>query len=415
MVRSRPGRDVAIAALLGAEEFGFATAPLIALGCIMMRKCHLNTCPVGIATQDPALRKKFTGSPEHVVNYLFMVAKELRMIMAELGFKTVNDMVGRVDALYVDAAVDHWKAKGLDLTQLLTPAEKPSEFLGSYAIHEQDHQLGRAIDNELMELALPAIRSGEKLYDELTIVNTNRVVGAMLSNLIIREVGPDMLPDETLHFKFHGSAGQSFGAWLAKGVTLEVEGDANDFVGKGLSGGRIVIYPPKESPFKAEEQILIGNVVLYGATSGECYFRGVAAERFCVRNSGASAVVEGVGDHGLEYMTGGRAVILGPTGRNFAAGMSGGIAYVWDPQDAFSRQCNMEMVELETLSADEADQAEDIAELKALIEKHHHYTGSPVARRVLDNWAQSLKEFVKVMPTDYKRVLEERRTAVSAG
>jgi len=406
----KTGRDVAIAALLGAEEFGFATAPLIALGCIMMRKCHLNTCPVGIATQDPELRKKFAGSPEHVVNYLFMVARELRLIMAELGFKTVNEMVGRVDALHVDAAVDHWKAKGLDLTGLLTPAEEPPEFLGSYAIHEQDHQLDRAIDNELMELALPAIRSGEKLYDELTIVNTNRVVGAMLSNLIIREVGPDMLPDETLHFKFHGSAGQSFGAWLAKGVTLEVEGDANDFVGKGLSGGRIVIYPPKESSFKAEENILIGNVVLYGATSGECYFRGVAAERFCVRNSGASAVVEGVGDHGLEYMTGGRAVILGPTGRNFAAGMSGGIAYVWDPQNAFARQCNMEMVELEAMVADE-----DIAELKALIEKHYNYTDSPVARRVLENWEQSLGQFIKVMPTDYKRVLESRRTAVSAG
>ncbi len=406
----KTGRDVAIAALLGAEEFGFATAPLIALGCIMMRKCHLNTCPVGIATQDPELRKKFAGSPEHVVNYLFMVAKELRSIMAELGFKTVNDMVGRVDALHVDAAVDHWKAKGLDLTELLTPAEEPAEFLGSYAIHDQDHQLDRAIDNELMELALPAIRSGQKLYDELTIVNTNRVVGAMLSNLIIREVGPEMLPDETLHFKFHGSAGQSFGAWLAKGVTLEVEGDANDFVGKGLSGGRIVIYPPKESPFKAEEQILIGNVVLYGATSGECYFRGVAAERFCVRNSGASAVVEGVGDHGCEYMTGGRAVILGPTGRNFAAGMSGGIAYVWDPEQAFARQCNMEMVELEAMDA-----PEDVAELKALIEKHYNYTESPVARQVLENWERSLGEFVKVMPTDYKRVLEARRTAVSAG
>jgi glutamate synthase (NADPH/NADH) large chain len=402
----KTGRDVAIAALLGAEEFGFATAPLIALGCIMMRKCHLNTCPVGIATQDPQLRAKFAGKPEHVVNYLFMVAKELRMIMAELGFRTVNEMVGRVDALHVDAAIDHWKAKGLDLTALLTPATKPPEFLGSYAIHKQDHGLEHAVDNELIELALPAIRSGEKLYDELTIVNTNRVVGAMLSNLIIREVGPDMLPDESLHFKFHGSAGQSFGAWLAKGVTLEVEGDANDYVGKGLSGGRIVIYPPAESPFKAEENILIGNVVLYGATSGECYFRGMAAERFCVRNSGASAVVEGVGDHGCEYMTGGRVVILGPTGRNFAAGMSGGIAYIWDPSRKFARQCNMEMVELEAIGA-----PGDIAELKSLIEKHHHYTGSPVARALLENWEQSLGDFVKVMPTDYKRVLEERHLA----
>ncbi|MEZ5552813.1 MAG: glutamate synthase large subunit [Pseudomonadales bacterium] len=405
----KTGRDVAIAALLGAEEFGFATAPLIALGCIMMRKCHLNTCPVGIATQDPALRRKFAGKPEHVVNYLFMVAKELRGIMAEMGFRTINEMVGRVDALEVNAAVDHWKARGLDLSSLLTPAKVPPEFLGSYAIHQQDHMLKSALDNELMELAEPAIARGEKVYDELTIVNTNRVVGAMLSNRIIREVGPQMLPDDTIHFKFHGSAGQSFGAWLAKGVTLEVEGDANDYVGKGLSGGRVVIYPPKDCLFKPEENILVGNVVLYGATSGECYLRGVAAERFCVRNSGASAVIEGVGDHGCEYMTGGRVVILGPTGRNFAAGMSGGMAYVWDPRRQFPRQCNMEGVELEAVEA-----SADIAELKTLIENHYRYTESSVARAVLDNWERSLREFVKVMPTDYKRVLEQR-DAVSAG
>jgi glutamate synthase (NADPH/NADH) large chain len=406
----KTGRDVAIAALLGAEEFGFATAPLIALGCIMMRKCHLNTCPVGIATQDPALRKKFAGKPEHVVNYLFMVAQELRMIMADLGFATVNEMIGRVDALNVDAALDHWKARGLDLTELLTAAEQPPEFLGAYAIHEQDHMLEHAIDNELMELALPAIRSGEKLYDELTIVNTNRVVGAMLSNLIIREVGPEMLPDDSLHFKLYGSAGQSFGAWLAKGVTLEVEGDANDYVGKGLSGGRVIIYPPRQSPFKAENNILIGNVVLYGATSGECYFRGVAAERFCVRNSGASAVVEGVGDHACEYMTGGRVVVLGATGRNFAAGMSGGVAYVWDPEGSFERHCNLEMVALESTEADE-----DVAELKGLIEQHLRYTESTVAQTILENWHAHVNEFVKVMPTDYKRVLEQRRIAASAG
>ena len=406
----KTGRDVAIAALLGAEEFGFATAPLIAMGCIMMRKCHLNTCPVGIATQDPELRKKFTGQPEHVVNYLFMVAKELRMIMAELGFKTVNDMIGRVDALEVSAAVDHWKASGLDLSAIIQPAAEPPEFLGSYAIHEQDHQLDRALDNELMALALPAIRAGEKLRDELTIVNTNRVVGAMLSNLIIREVGPQMLPDDTLHFKFYGSAGQSFGCFLAKGVTLEVEGDANDFVGKGLSGGKVIVYPPKNSQFKAEDNILIGNVVLYGATSGECYFRGVAAERFCVRNSGASAVIEGVGDHACEYMTGGRVVILGTTGRNFAAGMSGGIAYVLDPQQSFAERCNTEMVELESVV-----EPADIAELKTLIENHLRYTGSEVARRVLNDWDASLGKFVKVMPTDYKRVLEARNNAVSAG
>ncbi len=406
----KTGRDVAIAALLGAEEFGFATAPLIALGCIMMRKCHLNTCPVGIATQDPTLRKKFRGQPEHVVNYFFMVAKELRMIMAELGFRTIDEMVGRVDALDVKPAADHWKARGIDLSAILRKAEEPPEFLGSYAIHTQDHELDRALDNELIELAEPALKRGEKVYDELTIVNTNRVVGGMLSNRIIREVGPEMLPPESIHFKFHGSAGQSFGAWLARGVTLEVEGDANDYVGKGLSGGRVVIYPPRESVFKAEDNIIVGNVVLYGATAGECFFRGQAAERFCVRNSGAHAVVEGVGDHGCEYMTGGRVVILGPTGRNFGAGMSGGVAYIWDPHALFAPNCNMEMVELEELES-----AEEIEEVRGLVRRHADYTGSTVAQQVLANWDRAVKEFVKVMPTDYKRVLEAQKAAVSAG
>ncbi len=406
----KTGRDVAIAFLLGAEEIGFATAPLIALGCIMMRKCHLNTCPVGIATQDPDLRKKFSGSPEHVVNYLFMVAKELRLIMAQLGVRSVNEMIGRVDLLKTDTAIRHWKRSGLDLTAILQPATIPAEFLGAYAQHAQDHELDRALDNHLMTLAEPAIRQGETVRAEMPIVNTNRVVGAMLSNKIVREVGPQMLPDDTIHFKFYGSAGQSLGCWLARGVTLEVEGDANDFVGKGLSGGRVVIYPPVQSPFKAEENVLIGNVALYGATSGEAYFRGVAAERFCVRNSGASAVVEGVGDHGCEYMTGGRAVILGPTGRNFAAGMSGGIAYIWDPANTFAIQCNMEMVELERMESDE-----DIAELHRLISNHQNYTGSAVAERLLANWRQTLTEFVKVMPTDYKRVLLERKQQISAG
>ncbi len=406
----KTGRDVAIAALLGAEEFGFATAPLIALGCIMMRKCHLNTCPVGIATQDPTLRRKFRGQPEHVVNYLFMIARELRMIMAELGFRNVNEMIGRVDALEADKAVDHWKARGLDLSAILEPAKEPPEFLGSYAIHKQDHGLEKALDNQLIELAEPALKRGEKVYDEQIIVNTNRVVGGMLSNRIIREVGPDMLPHDTIHFKFHGSAGQSFGAWLAKGVTLVVEGDANDYVGKGLSGGRIVIYPPKESVFKPEDNIIVGNVVLYGATSGECFFRGQAAERFCVRNSGAHAVVEGVGDHGCEYMTGGRVVILGGTGRNFGAGMSGGIAYVWDPESRFAPNCNMEMVELEAL-----DIPEELDEVRSLIQRHADYTGSTVAQALLADWGRAARQFVKVMPTDFKRVLEERRAAVSAG
>ena len=406
----KTGRDVAIAAILGAEEFGFATAPLIALGCIMMRKCHLNTCPVGIATQDPELRKKFTGSPEHVVNYLFMVAKELRMIMADLGVRSLNEMVGRVDLLKTDEAINHWKADGVDLSTILAPAQIPNKFLGSFAIHDQDHELDKALDNQLIPLAEPALKTGAKVYAELPIINTNRVVGAMLSNQVIDQVGPQMLPDETIHFKFNGSAGQSLGCWLAKGITLEVEGDANDFVGKGLSGGRIIVYPPKVSTFAAEDNILLGNVALYGATSGEAFFRGIAAERFCVRNSGAAAVVEGVGDHGCEYMTGGRVVILGATGRNFAAGMSGGIAYIWDPKSEFSINCNPEMVDLDPM-----DEAGDITELESLIQKHANFTGSVVAEKILANWQSSLGEFIKVMPKDLKRALEKRSQQVSAG
>ena len=406
----KTGRDVAIAALLGAEEFGFATAPLIALGCIMMRKCHLNTCPVGIATQDPELRKKFTGSPEHVVNYLFMVAEELRQIMAMLGLRTINEMIGRVDLLQTDKALAHWKAKGLDLSAIITSAQEPEEFLGSYAMHEQYHELDKALDNRLISLAEPALTRGDPVHAQLPIVNTNRVVGAMLSNKVITDVGPQMLADDTIHFKFDGSAGQSFGCWLAKGITLEVEGDANDFVGKGMSGGRVVVYPPKNSSFAPEDNIVVGNVALYGATSGEAYFRGIAAERFCVRNSGASAVVEGVGDHGCEYMTGGRVVVLGNTGRNFAAGMSGGIAYIWDPEGTFTGNCNAEMVDLDPLVADE-----DIAELKQLISNHADLTGSTVAGAVLNDWANQVTRFVKVMPKDYKRVLSEREQQFSAG
>ena len=402
----KTGRDVAIAALLGAEEFGFATAPLIALGCIMMRKCHLNTCPVGIATQDPQLRAKFAGAPEHVVNYFFMVAKELRLIMARLGFRTVNEMIGRADALQAEAAVSHWKAKGLDFSAVLAKAPEPENCLGVYRIHDQDHGLANALDNRLIELAEPAIERGEAVHCELPIVNVNRVVGGMLSNHIVRRVGAEMLPDGAIHFKFAGSAGQSFGAWLAKGVTMEVEGDANDYVGKGLSGGRLIIYPPKKSKFQAEEQILVGNVVLYGATSGECFFRGIAAERFCVRNSGANAVVEGVGDHGCEYMTGGRVVILGPTGRNFAAGMSGGVAYVLDEDGTFRDRCNLGLVDLEPLVA-----AADMEETKALIERHLYYTGSTVAERILSSWDEAQRGFVKVMPRDYKRVLAQRKAA----
>ena len=405
----KTGRDVAVAALLGAEEFGFATAPLIALGCIMMRKCHLNTCPVGIATQDPELRTKFAGAPEHVVNYFFMVAKELRLIMAELGFRKVNDMIGRVDALEPAPMADHWKAKDVDLSLLLTPAPEPKDCLGVYCQHEQNHDLDLALDNQLMELAAPALKNGATVREELVIKNTNRVVGGMLSNRIINEVGPEMLPDDTIHFKFTGSAGQSFGAWLAKGVTLEVEGDANDYVGKGLSGGRIIIYPPKVSSFEAEKNVLIGNVVLYGATSGECFFRGIAAERFCVRNSGAVAVVEGIGDHGCEYMTGGRTVVLGETGVNFAAGMSGGVAYVFDPNGVFPRRCNMEMVELEHI-----DSQTEETWLLELLSRHRDYTDSAVAKKIIGDWQQAVRQFVKVMPTDYKRVLAERARQASA-
>ncbi len=406
----KTGRDVAIAALLGAEEFGFSTAPLITLGCIMMRKCHLNTCPVGIATQDPDLREKFTGLPEHVVNYLFMVAEEAREHMASLGFRTINDMIGHVECLQPDAAIAHWKADGLDLTPLLSPAEKPHENVGVYCSIAQDHGLEDALDQKLLELCKGALDNGDPVDIELPIINTNRTVGTILSNEIAKSHGKDCLPDGTININFNGSAGQSFGAFLASGVTLELEGDANDYVGKGLSGGRVIIYPPRNSTFEAEENIIVGNVVLYGATSGEAYFRGRAAERFCVRNSGAHTVIEGVGDHGCEYMTGGRVVILGPTGRNFAAGMSGGIAYVYDDDNDFITRCNLGMVVLEKVET-----AEDTAELKGLIERHQDKTGSSVAARILESWAESLPKFVKVMPVDYKRVLEENRSKAGVG
>ncbi len=400
----KTGRDVAIAALLGAEEFGFATAPLVTLGCIMMRKCHLNTCPVGIATQDPELRAKFQGKPEHVVNYLFMVAEELRGIMAQLGFRTLNDMVGRVDALRSDGAVSHWKAQGIDLRAILTPAPRPHERVEIFNTIKQDHGLERALDNQLIELAQPAIQRAEVVEIELPVVNINRVVGTMLSHEVVKKWGEALLPDNTIRIKLNGSAGQSLGAFLAKGISIEVEGDANDYVGKGLSGGRLVIYPPKNSSFVAEDNILIGNVVLYGAISGEGYFRGIAAERFCVRNSGATAVIEGVGDHGCEYMTGGRVVVLGETGRNFAAGMSGGVAYVLDEHKNLAANCNMGTVNLEAV-----DEAYDVAELHQLLENHLKYTGSAVAERLLGNWDHSLSLFVKVMPVDYKRVLLEQK------
>jgi glutamate synthase (NADPH/NADH) large chain len=399
----KTGRDVAIAALLGAEEFGFATAPLVTLGCIMMRKCHLNTCPVGIATQDPELRRKFKGKPEHVVNYMFMVAEEMRQIMAALGVRKFTDMVGRVDLLETDRAIKHWKADGLDLSAILAPAKIIFAGTQVYQTIAQDHGLEKALDNQLIDLARDAIDNGNKVNIELPVINTNRVVGTMLSSEVAKRWQEEMLPEDTINIKLKGSAGQSLGAWLAKGITITVEGDANDYVGKGLSGGKIIIYPPKVSSFKAEENIIAGNVNLYGATAGEAYFRGIAAERFAVRNSGASAVVEGIGDHGCEYMTGGKVVILGKTGRNFGAGMSGGVAYVWDQDKDFIKQCNCETFELEEVG----DKA-DIDELHTLISRHLQYTDSDVARKILENWDRSLQQFVKVMPTDYKRVLAER-------
>ena len=399
----KTGRDAVIGALLGAEEIGFSTAPLIALGCIMMRKCHLNTCPVGIATQDPDLRAKFNGQPEHVVNYLFMVAEDVRRIMADLGLRTFNEMVGRVDLLEPDTAIDHWKADGLDLTPILTPARGPDgRDVETYCTIKQDHGLDRALDNELIRQAQPALKRGEQVRIERPIENTDRVVGTTLSHELVKAHGEHGIDDDTIHIKLNGSAGQSFGAWLARGITLELEGDANDYVGKGLSGGRMMIYPPPESTFAPEDNILVGNVVLYGATSGEAFFRGRAAERFCVRNSGAHTVIEGVGDHGCEYMTGGRAVILGPTGRNFAAGMSGGIAYVWNADGQFLTRCNLGMVELEKIKSEQ-----DTAELRHLIELHQKYTGSTVAADVLERWSVTLDQFVKVMPTEYKAALAE--------
>ena len=402
----KTGRDVVIASMLGAEEFGFSTAPLITLGCIMMRKCHLNTCPVGIATQDPELRKKFSGKPEHVVNYLFMVAEEAREIMAQLGFRTIKEMVGRVDALETKQAIAHWKQDGLDLTDLLSPAQKPRPDVEVSCTISQDHGLHLALDNKLLELAAPALENGTAVREQLEIINTNRTVGTILSHNLMKKRGEQGLDDDTIHFKFNGSAGQSFGAFLARGITLELEGDANDYVGKGLSGGQIMIYPPKGSSFEPESNILVGNVCLYGATAGRAFFRGRAAERFCVRNSGARTVIEGVGDHGCEYMTGGRVVILGPTGRNFAAGMSGGVAYVWDREGDFNMKCNLALVELE----DVVD-AEDLAELRELTEAHLAHTGSTVAQYVLDNWDDVITQMVKVMPTDYKRVLMEQKAS----
>lgn len=393
----KTGRDVAIAALLGAEEFGFATAPLVASGCIMMRACHLNTCPVGIATQDPELRKNFKGTPEHVINFMYFIAKELREIMAQLGFRTINEMVGQSQKLVTNKAVDHYKAKGLDLSAILY---KPETEKPLYNTETQDHGLENVLDFEIIRWAHPAIYRKEKMECEFPIKNTDRSVGAILSNELSKIYGDNGLPEDTLKLTFNGSAGQSFGAFATKGLTMQVNGNTNDYLGKGLSGAKLIIKIPEKSTFLSHENIIVGNVSLYGATNGEVYINGVAGERFCVRNSGATAVVEGVGDHGCEYMTGGKVVVLGKTGRNFAAGMSGGIAYIYDKDKNFQNGlCNMEMVELETISK------EDEQDLKQLIKNHHKYTKSQYAFGILDNWEENLNYFVKVMPTDYKKAL----------
>jgi len=397
------GRDVAIAALLGAEEFGFSTAPLISMGCIMMRKCHLNTCPVGIATQDPVLRAKFQGKPENVINFFFFIAEQVRRYMAQMGFRTFNEMVGRVDMLETRPALDHWKGQGIDLSAILYNPQMPRR-IARRCVQAQDHGLSQALDYMLIDHARDALENGTPIEIKMPIRNVHRTVGAMLSGEIARRYGSAGLPDNTIQFQFTGSAGQSFGAFLAKGVTLELEGDANDYVGKGLSGGRLVVYPPRRSTFLPEENILIGNVALYGATSGEAFFNGMGGERFAVRNSGATAVVEGLGDHGCEYMTRGLVVVLGKCGRNFAAGMSGGLAYVLDEKGDFAeKRCNRAAVDLEPVPA------EDGPQLYQLIARHVESTASPRGKWILENWEQMLPKFVKVFPHEYKRVLKEKR------
>ena len=406
----KTGRDVVIGALLGAEEFGFATAPLVVMGCIMMRACHLNTCPVGVATQDPELRKKFTGDADHVVNFMRFIATEVRELMAKLGFRNLDEMVGRVDKLVMRKAVDHWKAQGLDYSRILYAPEVGDE-VGRYCTMKQDHGIEKSLDmTTLLKICEPAIKKGKKVHSRLPIRNVNRVVGTIVGYEISKLHGLEGLPEDTITLDFVGSAGQSFGAFAPRGLTLRLEGDANDYVGKGLSGGKIIIQPSPESDFAAEKNMIIGNVALYGATGGEVYIRGMAGERFCVRNSGACTVVEAVGDHGCEYMTGGRVVVLGPTGRNFAAGMSGGIAYILDTDGIFHTNCNLDMVDL-----DRVENAEEIAELKSMIERHAHLTGSTLAAEVLAAWEETLPKFVKVLPKDYKRVLLAMDRVMAAG
>ena len=406
----KTGRDVVVAALLGAEEFGFATAPLVTLGCILMRVCHLNTCPVGVATQDPKLRAKFSGSPDNVVNFMLFVAREVRELMARLGFRTINEMIGHTECLEARHAIEHWKARGVDLSQILYQPQV-SESVGRYCQIAQDHGLENSLDNRvLLELCRPALERSERVKASLPIRNINRAVGTLLGSEITRRFGVSGLPDDTIQLKFTGSAGQSFGAFIPRGLTMTLEGDANDYVGKGLSGGKIVVFPPASSTFVSTENVVIGNVAFYGATSGEAYINGVAGERFCVRNSGVVAVVEAVGDHGCEYMTGGRVIVLGPTGRNFAAGMSGGIAYVMDDRGDFAARCNKEMVQLTSLRV-----AEEIESVKQQIFRHAEYTGSIRATEILLSWEEFAPKFVVVMPNDYHRILEAQKHLLETG
>jgi glutamate synthase domain-containing protein 3 len=405
----KTGRDVAIAALLGAEEFGFATAPLITLGCIMMRKCHLNTCPVGVATQDEELRKKFSGQPEHVMNFFFMLAEEVREIMAKLGYAKMEDMIGQTQHLEVNRRGQHYKSRGLDLSPLLTPASELNPSAGIRNLTTQYHGLDVAKDNVFIAKAKDALENGTPVVIEDVCTNLNRTTGTMLSYEVSKRYGKDGLPDDTIQIHLKGHGGQSFAFTLAKGITMTVEGDANDYTGKGLSGGKIAVYPSAEviaDGFKPEEHVVVGNVCLYGATAGKAFFRGKAGERFCVRNSGALAVVEGVGDHGCEYMTGGIMMCLGETGRNFAAGMSGGMAYVYDPEGKFPARCNMGLVGLESI--DTEDEKEEVF---GYIQEHVEMTGSSVGQRMLENWDQESKYFVKVFPHDFKRVLLEKAEA----
>jgi glutamate synthase (NADPH/NADH) large chain len=432
----RTGRDVVVGALLGADEFGFATAPLIAAGCIMMRKCHLNTCPVGVATQDPVLRKRFRGQPEHVINYFFFVAEEVRELMAELGYRTFNEMIGQMQMLDRQELIAHGKASGLDFSKLFMKPDMPAD-VAVFNCETQDHKISKVLDRELIAQSQPALERGEPVRISAPIKNIDRTTGAMLSGEVAKRYGHEGLPPDTIVAEFKGTAGQSFGAFLARGITFELEGDANDYVGKGLSGGRLVVRPAARSGIVPERSIIVGNTVLYGAIAGECYFRGVAGERFAVRNSGAIAIIEGAGDHCCEYMTGGIVVVLGPTGRNFAAGMSGGIAYVLDEDGSFDSRCNLAMVDLEPMPDEEDINAKvfhhardleahgmvdimsdmsrfDGHRLHHLITRHARFTSSAIAAKILSDWKTWYPKFRKIMPVEYRRALNELKAAAIA-